>query len=90
VCNVYYAGNCGQTVAQTGFLTEYTYDAQGSLLTVVQNAPSSSTQTRTYTYDGFRRLIEEANPGTNEAAKSYTYDSDATWGNVARRSGETH
>ena len=74
------SGNCGQTVAQTGFLTRYTYDAQGNLLTVVQNAQSSSTQTRTYTYDGLGRLLTEANPETSGAAKSYTYDSDTTCG----------
>ncbi len=74
------SGNCGQIVAQTGFLTQYTYDAQGNLLTVVQNAQSSSTQTRTYTYDGLGRLLTEANPETNGVASSYTYDSDATCG----------
>ena len=87
VCEVTSAGgsgNCGQTAAQIGFLTKYTYDAQGNLLTVTQNAQSTTPQTRTYTYDGVGRLLTEANPETNNTATTYTYDSDATCGSTSQ------
>jgi YD repeat-containing protein len=71
------SGSCGQTVAQNGFVTRYSYDVQNNLVSVVQNAQSASTQTRTYTYDGLGRLKTEANPETSGAAYS---DSDATCG----------
>jgi YD repeat-containing protein len=83
VCNRLLRGQLRADSGATGFLTQYTYDAQGNLLNVVQNAQSSSTQTRTYTYDGLGRLLTEANPETNGVASSYTYDSDATCGTSA-------
>ncbi len=52
------SGNCGQTSAQTGYWTKYTYDALGDLLTVTQNAQATSAnqQTRSYAYDAMSRL----------------------------------
>jgi len=47
---------------------------------VTQNAQSSSTQTRTYVYDGLSRLTSEANPETYPTAVTYTYDTDSTCG----------
>lgn len=38
------SGSCGQTIGATGFLTRYTYDAAGRLLTVVENAQGSTHQ----------------------------------------------
>jgi len=43
---------------------KYTYDALNDLLTVKQNAQSSSYQTRTYDYDGLGRVTSEKNPET--------------------------
>ncbi|MGC1485243.1 MAG: hypothetical protein WA789_15735, partial [Candidatus Acidiferrum sp.] len=58
------SGNCGQTSAQTGYWTKYTYDALGDLLTVTQNAQATSAnqQTRSYAYDAMSRLTSETNP----------------------------
>src|SRR5208337_3177782 len=58
VCEVTSAtgyGTCAQTSAATGFWTRYTYDVLNDLTGVTQNAQSSSTQTRSYTYDGLTR-----------------------------------
>jgi RHS repeat-associated protein len=76
------SGTCGQTSAQTGYWTKYTYDPLGDLLTVTQNAQASSgsQQTRTYTYDAMGRLISETNP--ENGATTYAYDSIAS-GNCA-------
>jgi RHS repeat-associated protein len=71
------SGACGQTNAQTGFWTKYTYDALGDLLTVTQNAQATSgQQTRSYTYDAMSRLTSETNP--ESGTKNYVYDSDST------------
>ena len=68
------SGSCGQNNAQTGFLTKYTYDALGNLLTVTQNAqPGGTAQTRTYQYDAMSRLTSETNP--ESGTSTYTYDS---------------
>ena len=74
------SGTCGQTTSQTGFWTKYTYDLLNDLTGVTQNAQSSSTQTRTYQYDGLSRLTSEANPETNGSAYTYTFDTDSTCG----------
>jgi RHS repeat-associated protein len=73
-------GSCGQTTAQTGYLTKYTYDANGNILTVKQNAQAAtaSQQTRTYTYDELSRLAVESNPETGSI--SYIYDTDTSCG----------
>jgi RHS repeat-associated protein len=70
------AGNCNQSNSETGFLTKYTYDPLGNLLTVVQNSQSGAAggqQNRTYIYDGLSRLTSESNP--ESGLKNYTYDS---------------
>jgi RHS repeat-associated protein len=74
-------GACGQTNSETGYLTSYTYDSLGNLLTVTQNAQSGAiggTEKRTYSYDGLSRLTSEQNPETGTV--TYTYDTDSTCG----------
>jgi len=67
-------GTCAQTTSQTGYWTKYTYDALGNLLTVTQNAQSSSNQqTRSYIFDAMSRLTSETNP--ENGTTSYSYDS---------------
>jgi RHS repeat-associated protein len=74
-------GSCQQNTAQTGYLTQYTYD--GSLLTKTQQnvqAGSSKTQTRQISYDGLGRKLSESIPewsaGTSTpGTATYTYDS---------------
>ncbi len=71
------SGNCGQSNPATGFLTKYTYDALGNLLTVAQNVQPGAIgapQSRTYTYDGLSRLLSETNPEWGPGAATYTYD----------------
>ncbi len=72
------SGSCGQANAATGFLTKYTYDALGNLLTVAQNVQPGAiggSQNRTYTFDGLSRLTSEINPEPGTGATTYTYDS---------------
>jgi len=83
VCEVTSAtgsASCGQSVAATGYLTKYTYDVLNDLLTVTQNAKGTTTQTRTYAYDGLGRMTSEKNPETNQTAYTYTFDTDGTCG----------
>jgi RHS repeat-associated protein len=68
------SGSCGQTSAQTGYLTKYTYDTLGNLTGVTQNAQTGGTaQTRGYSYDAMNRLTSETN--AESGTISYTYDS---------------
>lgn len=73
-------GACGQNTAANGYLTKYTYDAIGDLLSVSQNSQSGSSQiqTRSYTYDELGRMTSETNPETG--TKTYVYDTDSTCG----------
>lgn len=76
-------GACGQAIGYTGYLTKYTYDGGGRLTKVQQNAQSSSTQTRTVSYDGLGRKVSETIPewsaGTGAAGSAtYAYDSDSS------------
>jgi len=71
------SGSCAQASAATGYLTTYSYDALGNLLSVSQNAQGSPIQTRTYTYDALGRLTSEKNPEWNYATATYTYDVDS-------------
>ena len=73
-------GTCAQSSSQTGYWTKYTYDNPVNSLTVTQNAQASTTQTRSYTYDGLGRLTSETNPEWNSLATAYTYDTDTTCG----------
>jgi hypothetical protein len=53
-------GPCGQTIAQTSYLTTYTYDALGRMLGVPQNAQKNGTpQTRSFAHDWLGRLTSE-------------------------------
>jgi YD repeat-containing protein len=75
------SASCGQNTSATGYLTKYTYDTMGNLLTVTQNAQSTSNQqTRTYTFDALGRLTSQKNPEMNQVAINYTYDTDSTCG----------
>jgi len=69
------SGNCAQNTAKTGYWTKYTYDVLNDLLSVTQNAQSSSTQSRSYSYDGLRRLLSETNP--ESGTTTYVYDSSS-------------
>lgn len=60
---------CGQDIAFTGFLTTYTHDTLGNLLTVTQNGLNG----RSYSYDNLSRKISETNP--ESGTTSYSYDS---------------
>ncbi len=74
------SGSCGQSTSATGFLTKYTNDALGHLLTVTQNAQPGAiggTQTRTYVYDMLGRLTSEANP--ESGTTTYVYDGTSCW-----------
>jgi RHS repeat-associated protein len=71
------SGTCGQTSAQTGLWTKYSYDALNNLTGVTQNAQAAagSQQTRSYSYDGLSRLTSETNPESGTTPTTYTYDS---------------
>jgi RHS repeat-associated protein len=72
-------GTCAQNSSPqpTGYWTRYTYDPMGNLMTVTQNAQSTSNQqARTYVYDWMGRMTSETNP--ESGTKTYVYDSDST------------
>jgi RHS repeat-associated protein len=62
-----------QLNTETGYLTEYSYNALGMLQTATQSANGAYAQGRSYTYDGLSRLTQESNPESGTV--SYTYDS---------------
>ena len=47
---------------------------------MTQNAQSSTTQPRTYQYDGLGRITSETNPESGATSTTYTYDTDSTCG----------
>jgi YD repeat-containing protein len=74
------SGTCAEASAQTGYWTEYGYNALGELTSVVQNAQAGSSyqQTRGYAYDGLGRMVSETEAESGTTA--YVYDSDSTCG----------
>lgn len=77
-----WSGNCAQTNPQTGYWTQYAYNASPNFnsLTVTQNTQSSPVQSRLYVYDMLGRLTSETNPETANLAYTYAYDTDGTCG----------
>jgi RHS repeat-associated protein len=69
-------GSCGQTIAATGFLTNYQYDVLGNLQTVTQGGLTA----RTFTYNSLSQLLTANNP--ESGTTSYGYDSE---GNLTSR-----
>jgi RHS repeat-associated protein len=69
-----------QVNAETGYLTQYSYNALGNLQSVTQSANGKYAQGRSYIYDGLGRLTQEKNPESGTV--NYTYDSVAS-GNCA-------
>lgn len=73
------SGNCAQTNPATGYWTKYTYDTLSDLTGVTQNAQSTGQQqSRSYYYDGLKRMTGESNPESGWT--SYVYDTDAACG----------
>ena len=77
------AASCGSGSGQTGYLTKYTYNGNGQLLTVKQNAQSGSVQTRQISYDDVGRKTSElipewTNSSTAGGTGTYTYDTDSS------------
>jgi RHS repeat-associated protein len=68
-------GACGQTIAATGFLTTYTYDALNDLTAVTQGS-----ETRGFVYDSLARMTSASNP--ESGITTYTYDAN---GNLASK-----
>ena len=76
-------GTCAQTTNKTGYWTKYIYDPMSNLVTVTQNAQSTSSQTRTFSYDWLGRMTSETVPeigSTGNGTATYTYDTDSTCG----------
>lgn len=61
---------CGQDVAATGFLTTYSYDPLGNLLSVSQGGLNP----RTFTYDSLSRLLVSTNPESGNIWYNYNND----------------
>lgn len=68
------AGTCGLDIAESGFITTYTYDPLGNVLAVTQG----SLDQRTFTYDGMSHLLSEVIPEANDSTTTYTYNADGT------------
>ncbi len=68
--------DCGQAIDATGFLTNYSYDALGNLLSVTQ----SGLNPRSFSYDSLSRLITASNPESGNIV--YSYDAN---GNLLTR-----
>jgi YD repeat-containing protein len=60
--------SCGLAIGGTGYLTTYTYDAQGNMLNVNQHGLS-----RAFSYDALSRLTQSLNPEVG--LNVYTYPS---------------
>ena len=79
-------GNCAQTASKTGYWATYSYDALNDLQGVTQNAQSSTSQGRSYSFDGLKRLTSETNPESGTV--SYTYDSNSNNGCTSNSPGD--
>ncbi len=55
------------------WVTSYTYDVLGDLLTVVQGGSHN----RSFIYDSLKRLTSSTNPETGATPVTYTYDADS-------------
>jgi RHS repeat-associated protein len=64
---------CGLDIAGSGFLTQYTYDALGNLVSMGQEMNVAPILARDFTYDGLSRLTSEATP-EQSLGTTYTYD----------------
>jgi RHS repeat-associated protein len=62
---------CGLDIGGTGFLTSYSYDVLGNLLSVSQG----SLNPRTFVYDSLSRLTSSTNP--ESGTSTYSYDPDS-------------
>lgn len=71
-------GNCAQSTSQTGYWSTYTYDPLNDLMSITQNAQSSTSQSRSYAYDGLQRMTSETNP--ESGTKTYLYDTESSCG----------
>lgn len=78
------SGTCGQNSTQNGYWTKYVYNMLDRLTTVTQNAQSTSTQARTFTYDMLGRMTSETNPEAGTTAYAY----DVATGPCAAYSGD--
>lgn len=74
------ATNCGQSVAMTGYLTTYSYDAAGRLSKVTEGQ-----QVRTFTYDLAGRITSETNP--ESGTTQYFWDNAPSTPGVACSAG---
>jgi RHS repeat-associated protein len=63
--------SCGLDITGTGFLTSYSYDTLGNLISVNQGALAN----RVYAYDSLSRMNSETTPEAGTV--SYTYDADS-------------
>ena len=71
------SAGCGQNNGTgIGYKTTYMYDPLGDLTNVAQDTNQSTSQPRTFHYDGRKRMTQESNP--ESGTDYYTYDSDST------------
>ena len=73
-------GPCGQDLTGVnGYLTTYAYNPVGSVTSIVKNAQQSgTTQTTSYTYDGFSRVLTVTRPENGQTTAVWDHDSAGT------------
>jgi RHS repeat-associated protein len=59
---------CGLNITANGYLTHYTFDALGNMLSVSQHG-----QSRSFSYDALSRLTQALNPEAGSTADLYSY-----------------
>jgi len=57
------------------YVTQYSYDALGNLLSVAQNGDGATPRNRSFTYDGLGRLLSATN--SESGTVTYGYDDDS-------------